>query len=172
MGPELAMILVCRRRRYQRDTCLLAAPKLGELVSTLTLRGLVFLLVVAILVAAATRQLNVRRHLQRWPVLLCASLALVPILILYGLSVGTSIHVLCLATGWSQFRGIALCWAFVASRIESTTLRLLFCLVMVSVTVAHCFIIFGLQAPRVQLEICIPGGPKGRFCGWRSSADL
>ena len=116
-----------------------AAPKLGELVSTLTLRGLVFLLVAAILVAAATRQLNVRRHLQRWPLLLCASLALVPILILYGLSVGTSIHVFVPRYRLVAVPGIALCWAFVASRIESTTLRLLFCLVMVSVTVAHCF---------------------------------
>ncbi len=69
------------------------APKLLQLVSTITIRGLGIVLVVFVLIAAARRQLDLKRHSDGWPVLVCTSLALVPIFILYFLSVGTAIHV-------------------------------------------------------------------------------
>ena len=43
------------------------APRLSELVSTLALRGLAVIFVVSVLVAAATRQLDLQSHLEGWP---------------------------------------------------------------------------------------------------------
>jgi hypothetical protein len=114
-------------------------PKLGQLISTLGLRALAFILLAAVLIAAARRQLNLRVQAGSWPVILCASLALVPILTLYGLSVGTSIHVFVPRYRLVAVPGIALCWALVVSRIESRALQLLFCLVLVTVAAGHSF---------------------------------
>jgi hypothetical protein len=109
------------------------APRLLQLVSTVTIRGLVIVLVIFILLAAARRRLDLRRHADGWPVLLCVSLTLVPILILYGLSVGTSIHVFVPRYRLVAVPGIALCWALVVSWIDSRALRLLFCTTLVVV---------------------------------------
>jgi uncharacterized membrane protein len=114
-------------------------PKLLQLVSTVTMRGLVIVLVVFVLVAAARRRLDLRNHSDRWIVLLCTSLALVPILILYGLSVGTSIHVFVPRYRLVAVPGIALCWALVVSWIDSRTLRMLFCSALVVVAASVCF---------------------------------
>ena len=109
------------------------APRLLQLVSTITVQALVIVLVVFVLVAAARRSLDIRGHSDRWTVLLCTSLALVPILILYGLSVGTSIHVFVPRYRLVAVPGIALCWALVVSWIDSRALRLLFCAALVVV---------------------------------------
>jgi hypothetical protein len=90
--------------------------------------------VVAVLVAAATRRLDLRSHGEGWKIPLCASLALVPILLLYGLSVGTSIHVFVPRYRLVAVPGIALCWALVASWIDSRALRLLLCTTIVAAT--------------------------------------
>ncbi len=113
------------------------APSLLELGSTLTLRGLAAIFVVAVLVAAATRRLDRRSQPDGWPVLLCTSLALVPILLLYALSVGTSIHVFVPRYRLVAVPGIALCWALVASRIDSRALRLLVCVTLVGGDRSH-----------------------------------
>jgi Dolichyl-phosphate-mannose-protein mannosyltransferase len=110
------------------------APSLLELGSTLTLKGLAGIVVVGFLVAAATRRLDLRSHLERWPILLCTSLALVPILLLYALSVGTSIHVFVPRYRLVAVPGIALCWALVASWIDSRALRLLICTTIMAAT--------------------------------------
>jgi hypothetical protein len=102
--------------------------------STLTLKGLGAIFVVAVLVAAATRRFDLRSHREGWTILLCTSLALVPILLLYGLSVGTSIHVFVPRYRLVAVPGIALCWALVASRIDSRALRLLVCTTIVAAT--------------------------------------
>jgi hypothetical protein len=115
------------------------APKLLQLVSTITLRGLVIVLVVFVLVAAAKRQLDRKNHSDRWTVLLCTSLALVPLVILFGLSVGTSIHVFVPRYRLVAVPGIALCWALVVSWIDSRVLRLLFCTALVVVAACVCF---------------------------------
>ena len=112
------------------------APTLLELGSTLTLKGLAAILVVAVLVAAATRRLDLRSHLEGWPILLCTSLALVPILLLYVLSVGTAIHVFVPRYRLVAVPGIALCWALVASWIDSRALRLLACTAIIAATAA------------------------------------
>ncbi len=108
------------------------APKLVDLLVTLAPGWLALIFVGAVLVAAATRRLDLQSHLKGWPNLLCASLALVPILILYGVSVGTSIHVFVPRYRLVAVPGIALCWAFLVSRIDSRALRLLFCVALVA----------------------------------------
>ncbi len=112
------------------------APSLMQLVSTLTLRALAIVLVVFLLVAA-------RKHLlrteDRSTVLLCSSLALVPLVILYGLSVGTSIHVFVPRYRLVAVPGIALCWGLLVNRIDSRSLRLWFCTALVAVSAIVAF---------------------------------
>jgi hypothetical protein len=115
------------------------APKLYELGSTLTLHGLALVLVLFLVIAAGTKGLNRQgpagqAPAERWTVLLCLSLALVPILILYGLSVGTSIHVFVPRYRLESVAGIALSWTLLASRLNSRVLRLLFCVAVVTAT--------------------------------------
>jgi hypothetical protein len=114
------------------------APRLLQLVSTITVRGLVIVLVVFVLIAAARRSLDLG-NADQWTVLLCTSLALVPLLILYGLSAGTSIHVFVPRYRLVAIPGIALCWGLVASWINSRALRLLFCTALVMVAACVCF---------------------------------
>ncbi len=66
---------------------------------------------------------------------LCTSLGLIPILILYGLSVGTPLHVFVDRYRLVATPGIALCWALAVSLINSRKIRMLFCLVLVGVAV-------------------------------------
>jgi multisubunit Na+/H+ antiporter MnhB subunit len=112
------------------------APTLHELVSTLGLRELMFVLIGCLLLAAATRHLDLKSRPEGWRFLFCASLGLVPILILYGVSVGTPIHVFVERYRLVAIPGIALCWAWLVSRIDSRALRLMFCVALV--TVAAC----------------------------------
>jgi Dolichyl-phosphate-mannose-protein mannosyltransferase len=114
-------------------------PTLLELGSTLTLKGLAGILVAAVLIAAATRQLELRTRLERWPVLLCISLALVPILTLYFLSLKTSIHVFVPRYRLVAVPGIALCWGLVANLMVSRWLRLLVCATAVGATAYICW---------------------------------
>jgi Dolichyl-phosphate-mannose-protein mannosyltransferase len=112
------------------------APSLLELGSTLTLKGLAAIFVVGVLVAAATRRLDLRSRAQGWTILLCTSLALIPILLLYAVSVGTAIHVFVPRYRLVAVPGIALCWALLASRIDSRALRLLVCTTIMAATAA------------------------------------
>jgi hypothetical protein len=134
----VAFLAVIPRLQYMAHTSrthvFSPAPTLFELGSTLTLHGLALVLLLLMLIAARTRQLNQQSPADRWTVLLCLSLALVPILILYGLSIGTSIHVFVPRYRLESVAGIALSWALLASRLNSRVLRLLFCAVVVTVT--------------------------------------
>ena len=94
------------------------APRLLQLVSTITIRGLVIVLLIFVLVAAVRRRLKIQGHSDRWTVLLYVSLALIPLFSLYGLSVGTSIHVFVPRYRLVAVPGIALCWALVVSWID------------------------------------------------------
>ena len=109
-------------------------PSVLELVSTLTHKGLLAIPGVALLIAAAMRRMNLRNRIQRWPILLCLSLALIPVSSLFALSVGTSIHVFVPRYRLASIPGIALCWALVASWIDSRALRLLICLTALATT--------------------------------------
>jgi hypothetical protein len=115
------------------------APTVLQLVSTLTVRGLVIVPAVFISIAAVKRRLNLRNHADRWTVLLGTSLALVPILLLYGISAATSIHVFVPRYRLVAVPGVALCWALVANWIDSRVLRLLFCVALVVVAASVYF---------------------------------
>jgi hypothetical protein len=134
----LAFLPVIPRLQYMAHTSgthvFSPAPSLLELGSTLTLKGLAAIFVVGVLVAAVMRRLDLRSRVEGWTILLCASLALVPILLLYAVSVGTAIHVFVPRYRLVVVPGIALCWALVASRIDSRALRLLVCTTIVAAT--------------------------------------
>lgn len=115
------------------------APNLADLVFTLVppmlmlcFCGVGFL---ALLVSALKpKQHNAQNRLESWHILLCASLALIPILILYGVSVGTPMHVFTTVHRLDAVPGIALCWALIFSCIDFRILRLLFCVALVMAT--------------------------------------
>jgi hypothetical protein len=111
------------------------SPRLEELGATLGMGWLGFILAGTVLLAAATRRLDLRSHFEGWPLLLCASLGLIPILILYGVSLGTSEHIFVFRYRLVAIPGIALCWALIVNRIDSRALRLLFCMAIVATTV-------------------------------------
>src|SRR5208282_2403291 len=108
------------------------APTLADLLWTLAPVWLVGVFVGAILVAAATRRLDLQTRLEGWRIVLCTSLALTPILVLYVASVETPIHVFAYRYRLVAIPGIALCWGWLVSRIDSRVLRLLFCVAVVA----------------------------------------
>ncbi len=111
------------------------APKLVELAWTLAPGWLPLIVLCAVFVAALTRRLALHSYFEGWRVVLCASLGLIPILILYGVSVETSLHVFVDRYRLVAIPGIALCWALAVSLINSRAIRLLFCVVLVGMTV-------------------------------------
>jgi hypothetical protein len=120
------------------------APKLVDLVRILAPGWLLPLICVAIPVALlvsafATRQRDSQSHLEGRHILLCASLGLIPIFILYGVSVGTSIHLFKASHELVAVPGIALCWALVVSRFDSRIFRLLFCVLLLIATAFQSF---------------------------------
>jgi len=95
---------------------------------------------VALLISAfAKQQRDSKSHFKGWHLLLCAALALVPVLILYGVSVGTSIHLFKASHELVAVPGVALCWALVVSRFDSRILRLLFCVLLLIATASQNF---------------------------------
>jgi len=119
------------------------APNLFDLARTLAPRSFLFVLCatgfVAFLIPAARQRRDPSNRFEGWHLLLCASLALIPILILYGVSVGTSIHTFASRHRLEAIPGIALCWVFVLSRFSSRNLRLLFCAAIVAITAFQSF---------------------------------
>ena len=63
--------------------------------------------------------------------LFCASLALVPIFFLYVISVNTSVHIFIPRYLLVAVPGIALCWGWLCSVIDSRALRSFFCIAFV-----------------------------------------
>jgi hypothetical protein len=113
------------------------APGLADLVWTLAPGYLLLVLfaipLVAVLLAALTQRRDLHGHPEGRIVLFCASLALVPVLILYGVSAATPIHLFAHRHRLVAVPGIALCWALLLSRFERP-MRLMFCIVLVAAT--------------------------------------
>jgi hypothetical protein len=63
---------------------------------------------------------------------MCATLALVPAVLLYGVSVATSLHIFVERYELVAVPGIALCWAWIFSLIDSRLLRVLGCAALVT----------------------------------------
>jgi 4-amino-4-deoxy-L-arabinose transferase-like glycosyltransferase len=92
-----------------------------------------------ILLAAVARQLGTPNQEMLAKLLLCASLALVPILCLYAISVTTSVHVFIPRYLLVAVPGIALCWGWLCSVIESRALRSFFCFTFVALCVFQAY---------------------------------
>lgn len=111
-------------------------PPFRELAWTFAPGWWIFILGGALLLAAATRKIDLSTRVDGRRLLLCVLLGFVPILILYGVSVGTPLHIFVFRYRLVALPGIALCWGWVLNRIDSRLIRLLFCLGVVFVT-AH-----------------------------------
>jgi hypothetical protein len=91
-----------------------------------------------VLAALAHRLLTPNREMYA-KLLLCAPLALVPILCLYAISVTTPVHVFIPRYLLEAVPGLALCWGWICSLIDSRPLRGLFCFVFVALCVHEAY---------------------------------
>jgi len=114
-------------------------PTPDDLSGTLAPDWLAYIFASIVLVAFATGRLDLQSRFADWRFWLCELLALIPILILYGVSVETSIHVFVPRYRLVAIPGIALGWAWLVNRIDSRTLRLLFCVAVVATTAYSSF---------------------------------
>ena len=110
------------------------SPGLGELGWTLAPGWMVYILAATALAATATRRFNLERRVDSWRVLLCASVGLVPILVLYGVSVWTPLHIFVHRHRVVAIPGIALYWGLMFSRVNSRAIRAAFCVAVVGTT--------------------------------------
>ena len=102
---------------------------------------------VVVLVAALTRKLSIPDGQSVRQFLLCAALALIPSAILYGVSVATPLHVFIPRYEAVAVPGIALCWAWMFSLIDSRLLRVLGCAALVLWTVYPTY-----KSPRASIH--------------------
>jgi len=121
-----------------------AAPKLSDLLGTLAPDWLPFIFVgvgvVVLSVAALTMgKPDSSNRFDGKTILLCASLALIPVLLLYGVSAGTSIHTFASRHRMIAVPGIALCWALLVKLFPSRVARLAFCVALVAATAFQSF---------------------------------
>ena len=116
-----------------------APPKLLDLAWTLAPGFLIHALVITALVAAASRKIDLSNRIGISRVLLCTSLALVPLLILFGLSIFTPLHIFVARYQLVAIPGIALLWGSILNRIDSRLIRLLFCAAVVSSSAYYYF---------------------------------
>ena len=101
--------------------------------------GQLLVLAGVILLAVVARQLAIPRRETLSKLPLCVSLALVPVLCLYTISVVTSVHVFIPRYLLVAVPGIALCWGWLCSVIESRALRAFFCFAFVALCVFQAY---------------------------------
>lgn len=70
-------------------------------------------------------------EIERWQMAVCLSLALIPVLILYGVSAGTPIHMFVERHRLVAVPGIVLCWTLLASQFRYGSARIFLCLLLV-----------------------------------------
>ena len=100
----------------------------------------------ALLAAAAwPKRRGPRESVNGWTVLECAALAFVPLLILFGVSAFTPIHMFPPRHRLIAVPGIALCWAFAVSRFRMPAIRVLFCAALAA---AAAYQVFSVPAKR------------------------
>jgi 4-amino-4-deoxy-L-arabinose transferase-like glycosyltransferase len=102
-------------------------------------KGQLLVLAGVILFAAVARQLMPTGREALSKLMLCVSLALVPILCLYAISVTTSVHVFIPRYLLVAVPGIALCWGWLCSVIDSRALRGMFCFAFVGLCVFQAY---------------------------------
>lgn len=116
------------------------APELGDLIFTIApgwtlpmLAVTAFLgLIIAGLRTEKSRTPGAKVGL--WRILLSQILALVPLLILYIVSISTSLHIFVMRYRLVGSAGICICWALLVSGFKPRVLQAVFCLGMVAIT--------------------------------------
>jgi hypothetical protein len=104
----------------------------GRPWGALGVTALAILAVTALVAAVRTRAIP-RIHIDVQQTLLCLCLALIPILILYGVSTETSIRTFAFRHRLDALPGIALCWAMLLGFLRPRALQLLLCVALVTV---------------------------------------
>lgn len=112
-------------------------PTLRQLVRTVAAGWLPFVIIgIAVMAFAAAFVARPRsvplKRVEAWQILFCASLALIPLLILYGISIGTFIHIFAPRYRLAAVPGIAFCWAIAVGRFRLPVIRALFCIALVA----------------------------------------
>lgn len=109
-------------------------PNLASLLEILIPGSLIVALVVMALTAATTMRTSLTSRIERWKIPFCLSLALIPVLTIYGISLGTPIHMFTPRHESMAVPGISLCWALLLSLDWSRAARGAFCVVLVGLT--------------------------------------
>jgi 4-amino-4-deoxy-L-arabinose transferase-like glycosyltransferase len=119
---------------YQtRNTHVFASrPEFTDLLQVLFPGVVPFVFVGAILAAGLMRKLRKPAGQNLRPFIICATLALVPTAILYGVSVVTPLHIFAERYELVAVPGVALCWAWIFSLIDTRLLRVLGCAALVT----------------------------------------
>ncbi len=102
-------------------------------------KGQLYVLAGIILLAIVARQLMPPNHASLGELAFCLTLALVPVLCLYTISVNTSVHVFIPRYLLVAVPGISLCWGWLCSRFGSRALRGLFCFAFVALCVSQAY---------------------------------
>ncbi len=108
------------------------APEFTDFLLALCPGVVPFVLAGVVLVAALTRKLSKPDGRSVRQFIMCATLALVPAVMLYGVSVATPLHIFIDRYEAVAVPGIALCWAWIFSPIDSRLLRVLGCAALVT----------------------------------------
>jgi hypothetical protein len=115
-----------------------AAPTLIDLVMSFAPGWLLPIFLGCAAIALLASAFPARRRapqfdVEGWKILLCLAIGLTPVLIMFGVSRETSIHIFAPRYRLVSVPGTALCWALILSRIRFQTIRLLFCITLVAV---------------------------------------
>ena len=109
-----------------------APPNLYEIYPIFAPGYMLQFLALALLIGAVMRKVSTPQQEPAMAGFICLLLALVPIALLYGISAHSSIHVFVPRYQLAAVPGIALCWGLLLSRINSNSLRMLFCMAVLT----------------------------------------
>jgi 4-amino-4-deoxy-L-arabinose transferase-like glycosyltransferase len=124
------------------------APDLGQLLWTLAPGWIIPGILFAALVAWTQGGRWEQHSSSFWiKLLICASLGLIPALLLFGISAGTSIHMFAIRHRMVAVPGISLVWAVAVGCIPQRVARALLCAVLVTVSV-----VFALMSPHAGVH--------------------
>jgi len=111
------------------------APTINDFIWTFAPKFFPFLvggavLLTGILAAKKPRPQEPETKLENWKLLFCLSIALLPLLLLYGVSAATPIHMFEARHRLVAVPGIALCWGLLMTRYLTRTTRAVLCLAL------------------------------------------
>ncbi|MGD0902688.1 MAG: glycosyltransferase family 39 protein [Terracidiphilus sp.] len=108
------------------------APTLWNLISIYAPGAAGVFLGIPVVIAVVLLRSEHRVDLHDWRILVSASLALIPVLILFGVSALTPIHCFVFRHNLEAVGGIAFCWTMLLGSVRSRLLRLVLCMAFVA----------------------------------------